>query len=72
MTHSAVMQAATDPGKRAAMAELLKKVAFADSINDAWFALAILTLAVTAALILARPSSGTHARTISRSFASTD
>ncbi|HEY0144667.1 MAG TPA: MFS transporter, partial [Methylovirgula sp.] len=72
VTHSAVMQAATDPGKRAAMAELLKKVAFADSINDAWFALAILTLAVTAALILARPSSGTHARTISRSFASTD
>ena len=54
----AVMQAAADPGKRAAMSELLKKVAFADSINDAWFALAILTLAVTAALVFARPMKG--------------
>ncbi len=52
------MQAAADPSKRAAMGELLKKAAFADSINDAWFALAILTLAVTAVLILARPMSG--------------
>jgi MFS transporter, DHA2 family, multidrug resistance protein len=58
VTQDAVVQAAADPGKRAAMSELLKQVAFADSINDAWFALAILTLAITAALVFARPMKG--------------
>jgi DHA2 family multidrug resistance protein len=55
MTHDAVMQAAADPIKRAAMAALLKKVAFTDAINDAWFALLIVTLTIPVLLILARP-----------------
>ncbi|MDR3407387.1 MAG: DHA2 family efflux MFS transporter permease subunit [Methylovirgula sp.] len=55
MTRDAVMQAAADPAKRAVMVALLKKVAFADAINDAWFALAIVTLSIPVLLILARP-----------------
>lgn len=54
VTRDAVMQAAIDPDKRAAMASLLKKVAFADAINDAWFALSIMTAAIVVVLLLAK------------------
>jgi MFS transporter, DHA2 family, multidrug resistance protein len=54
VTRDAVMQAAIDPHKRAAMASLLKKVAFADAINDAWLALSVITAAILVVLLFAK------------------
>ncbi len=60
VTPDAVVGAAMDPGKRAAMASLLNKVAFAEAINDAWLALSVMTIAILIVLLFAKatPPSG--------------
>ena len=53
ITQDILMQAAADPAKRPAIESVLRKVAFADAINDAWFALSICSIAIIAVLLFA-------------------
>lgn len=51
----ALAAAAIDAEKQAAIAELVKKAAFADAINDAWALVALATVAVLIVIPMVRP-----------------